>query len=117
MGYGVFLFRSNGWKIQHSNGLYFGTQTSDFFRSNVLSKCSNVLRRLQHIKVCRKLDIPFLIYFINRYNIVTTDLHNAEKKILDLKEENKDQKRQNGDISEIVKKLVQAKVELENQLR
>jgi len=29
------------------NGLYFGAQTSDFFRSNVLSKRSNVLRRLK----------------------------------------------------------------------
>jgi hypothetical protein len=46
-----------------------------------------------------------------------TNFHNAEKKIIDLKEENKDQKRQNGDVSEIVKKLVQAKGELENQLR
>jgi hypothetical protein len=44
-------------------------------------------------------------------------LHNAEKKIVDLKEENKEQKRQNGDVSEIVKKLVQDKGELENQLR
>jgi nanoRNase/pAp phosphatase (c-di-AMP/oligoRNAs hydrolase) len=37
-----------------------------------------------------------LIYFINRNNIVTTKLHNAEKKILDLKEEIKEQNRQNG---------------------
>jgi hypothetical protein len=43
-------------------------------------------------------------------------LHNAEKKILDLKEEIKEQNRQNGDVSEIVKKLVQEKQELENQL-
>ena len=76
-----------------------------------------MLQVVRHIKVCRKFDIPFLIYFINRYNIATTNFHNAEKKILDLKEENKDQKRQNGDVSEIVKKLVQAKGELENQLR
>ncbi len=39
------------------------------------------------------------------------------KKILDLKEEIKEQNRQNGDESEIVKKLVQEKQELENQLR
>jgi hypothetical protein len=58
-----------------------------------------------------------LIYLINRDNIVTIKLHNAEKKILDLKEEIKEQNRQNGDVSEIVKKLVQEKQELENQLR
>ena len=45
MDYGVFYFRSNGLKIRRSNGLYFGAQTSDLFRSNVLPKRSNVLRR------------------------------------------------------------------------
>jgi chromosome segregation ATPase len=61
--------------------------------------------------------VKLVINFINRYNIVITELHNAEKKILDLKEEIKEQNRQNGDVSEIVKKLVQEKQELENQLR
>jgi len=45
------------------------------------------------------------------------DLHNAEKKILNLKEEHKEQKWQNGEVTGIVKKLVQEKGELENQLR
>jgi cell division protein FtsL len=49
--------------------------------------------------------------------IVTTKLHNAEKKILDLKEEIKEQNRQNGDVSELAKKLLQEKQELENQQR
>jgi hypothetical protein len=31
-------------------------------------------------------------------------LHNVEKKILDLEEENKEQKRQNGEVTGIVKK-------------
>ena len=38
MGYGVFYFRSNGLKIRRSNGFYFGAQTSNFFRSNVLRR-------------------------------------------------------------------------------
>ena len=51
MGYGVFYFRSNGLKIRRSNALYM-RQTSDFVRSNVLSKRSNVLRRIRsHVAI------------------------------------------------------------------
>ena len=65
------------------------------------------LQELQHIKVFSQLDLLCLIYFINRYNIVITELHNAEEKILDLKEKIKERKNQNEEVTGIVKNLQQ----------
>lgn len=42
MSYAYSYFRSNVLKFRRSNVLYFGAQTSFFFRSNVLSMRSNV---------------------------------------------------------------------------
>ena len=63
MSYAYSYFRSNVLKFRRSNVLYFGAQTSFFFRSNVLSMRSNVHCRPG---LCQSyiVAIPTCLYFV-----------------------------------------------------
>ena len=70
IGYGDFYFLSNGLQIRRSNGLYFGAQTLDIFRSNVL-------RRNRYHLVKKKL----VLAIIQMQTVEQQSLANSKKQI------------------------------------